>query len=448
MNKIFERIGVLLAIAIIAIASPAIATPEKQFSLSVQASPVYTVPPSTTPVPATTLGAQVTAPVKVVATFTNLAPPSTASSNISSLSLSMAVPGMSIVTQVGTTPYPPTGTIDGVATGTINASSPTTITVSNLSPLKGLKSYVLTFYVSSCGDTTWTGTAYTGSQFNGSAFNLKTPVGDPSLSTLVACGIADCANPNQAPFSVVDTTILSTLSSAAFLTGVQGPYNKDGVCGPSTYFVSNLVPLNGAVHFRWPVAGTGAQPTAAFAYDITLPTSTTPKVGWLNLDGSPATNSNGTDNPVFIAPPLCASTNLPSPYGTLNNSISKTATQIKVNATRTPPATPFDMVIGLERMTVTSIQGGGPWRVTRAVGGTAGANHPASAFAMSTPLPILQTTPAAVLGNGTVVPAASSPYQAGEQAQVCKLQDTIDNGDGTWTTPLIDIGDAYMKPST
>ena len=107
----------------------------------------------------------------------------------------------------------------------------------------------------------------------------------------------------------------------------------------------------------------------------------------------------------------------------------------------------FDVVMGTERMTVTSIQGGGPWRITRGVGGTNAAAHSAGAFVMSTPLPIFLTTPVSTLANGNVVAPASSPYQAGEQAQVCKTGNTLDNGDGTFTTPLIDIGDAYVRGS-
>jgi hypothetical protein len=436
MNGLRKLLRFALAIALATLALPAVAALDKVFSLSMQANPDYTLLPATTP------GSEIKSPVQIVATFTNLSPPSTASSNISSLTLSMAVPGMSIVNgKIGDVDYSPTGT-----SGNIVVTSPTSITVTNMAPLKGQQSYTLTLYVSSCGDTTWTGTANTGSQLNGSAFKLKTPVGDPGLATLVTCGTPDCAN--AALFSVSDTTILS---SAAFLHGMQGQYNKDGVCSPVGYFVSNLLSLNHQLHFRWPVAGAGAQPTAAFAYAITLPaalttpTSRTPKVGWLNLDGSPATNSNGTDQPVYIDPPDCASGVLPAPYGTLGQSISRTSTQIKVNALVAPPAPSFDIVIGTERMTVTSIQGGGPWKVTRGVGGTQPGTHSTGAFVMSTPLPILLGVPVSTLADGTDV-TTSSPYHANDQAQVCKAGDTThDVTDDTYTTPLIDIGDGYVR---
>jgi hypothetical protein len=443
MNAFLKWMGFLnrlllvtLTIVAAGVAVPANAAVDKLFSLSVQAFPDYTLLPATTP------GSEVKAPVRVVATFTNLSPPTTASSNISSLTLSMAVPGMSIVND----PMP-TGT-----SGNVVRTSPTSITVTNMTPLKGGgQQYTLTLYVSSCGDTTWTGTANTGSQLNGQPFKLKTAAGDPSLETLVSCGTPDCANP-QGPqaFSVVDTTILST----AYLTGVQGAFNKDGACTPVNYFVSNMLSLNGQLHFRWPVTGAGAQPTAAFQYEITLPASLTtsasrtPRVGWLNLDGSQATSSNGTDTPVYVDPLLCLSAQLPAPIATLDTSISKTASQMKVTPVGTVPTVPFDVVMGTERMTVTSTQGGGPWRITRGVGGTNAAGHSAGAFVMSTPLPIFLTTPVSTLANGSVVAPASSPYQVGDQAQVCKTGDTVHNTtDDTYTTPLIDIGDAYVRGS-
>jgi len=438
MNGLRNLVCIAAAVTFAAFAAPAVAGLDKQFSLSVQAVPDYTVLPATTP------GSEVKVPVKVVASFTNLSPPSTAASNISSLTLSMPLPGMSIVNgTIGGVDYSPTG-----SSGNVVWTSPTSITVTNMAPLKGQQTYALTLYVSSCGDAKWTGTANTGSQLNGDAFTLKTGADDPALATLVSCGTPDCAN--AATFSVSDTTILS---SDAFLTGVQGPYSKDGACVPVSYFVSNMLSLNRQLHFRWPVTGTGAQPTAVFAYSITLPatlttpTSRTPKVAWLNLDGSPATSSNGTDQPVYIDPISCATDVLPAPYATLSQSISKASSQIKVNALVVPPAPPFDVVVGTERMTVTSIQGGGPWRVTRAVGGTQAASHSAGAYVMSTPLPTFVAVPVSTLADGTDV-TGSSPYAVGDQAMMCQAGDTTHNTvDDTYTTPFIDIGDGYVKGS-
>lgn len=430
MNGMRNSLRFVLATTIVALALPVLAAGGKQFALSVQAFPVYTAP-------AGTPGAQIQAPVKIVASFTNLAPPSVASSNISSLSLSMTVPGMSIVNGfIGPIDYSPTGT-----SGNVVWTSPTSIQVTNMSPLKGQQTYALTLYVSSCGDTTWTGTANTGSQPNsGSPFTLQTPAGDPGLTTLVSCGTPDCVN--EAMFSVVDTTIVS---STAFLHGIQSAFSKSGACTPVNYFVSNMLFFNGLVHFRWPVAGPGSQPTAVFAYDVTFTTAATPKVAWLNLDGSPAVASNGTDKPVFIDPLACASDILPAPYGTLSSSVSMGSNQIKVSPSVTPPATPFDIVIDLERMTVTSISGTTNWKVTRPVGGTSLAKHSAPAFVMSTPLPIFQTVPVSTLADGTDV-TGSSPYLVGDQALSCQTGATVDNGDGTFTTPFIDSGDIYIRP--
>ena len=100
---------VMLTITATGFAVPASAAVDKQFALSVEAFPDYTVLPASTP------GSEVKAPVKVIATFTNLSPPSTASSNVGSLTLSMTVPGMSIVNGlIGGTDYSPTGTSGNV----------------------------------------------------------------------------------------------------------------------------------------------------------------------------------------------------------------------------------------------------------------------------------------------------------------------------------------------
>ena len=82
---------------------------------------------------------------------------------------------MSIVSgAIGGNDYSPVGTIDNVPSGNVIVTSPTSIEVRNSAPVKGGKTYVLTLWVSSCGDTTWTGTARTGSQLNGDPFTLKT----------------------------------------------------------------------------------------------------------------------------------------------------------------------------------------------------------------------------------------------------------------------------------
>jgi hypothetical protein len=98
-------------------------------------------------------------------------------------------------------------------------------------------------------------------------------------------------------------------------------------------------------------------------------------------------------------------------------------------------------------MTVTSVQGGGPWKVTRGVGGTAPDVHSTGALVMSTPLPIFITVPVSTLANGTDV-TGTSPYRAGDQAQMCKAGDTTHDADhDTYTTPFIDIGDGYVRGS-
>src|SRR4029079_19079333 len=70
---------------------------------------------------------------------------------------------------------------------------------------------------------------------------------------------------------------------------------------------------------------------------------------------------------------------LPAPYGVLSANANINANTIKVNtspqnAVLPTPSTPFDIVIGTERMRVTVVQGT-TWTVTRPTGGTSGAPH-------------------------------------------------------------------------
>src|SRR4030095_4424294 len=122
--------------------------------------------------------------------------------------------------------------------------------VTNMSPLKGQKDFILKLYVSGCGDAgTWAATVYTGSSLTGSTFNPD-PKNPNSLNTNVACGTADCS---LASFSVVQ--------NGETLEGLRGGNTDGTACTAVSYFVTSTIPTNETVKFRWAV-----QQPAAFCY--------------------------------------------------------------------------------------------------------------------------------------------------------------------------------------
>lgn len=399
MNIIRNLFCMLAAIAISAFAMPAVGAsspPQKLFSLTMAIGGVDNTQHQT----------------PITATIKNESPPSMASSNIDSFTLTLQ--SASGVTIVG---------VDQPASGNATVSTDgLSVTVTNLSPVKGQKSLVLTLYVSGCGDgSTWSATPWTGSNLTGSPFAIVSD--HSSLMTNVPCGALAC---NQ--------SLLVAPSAAAGdvtqVTGMRGMYNKDGTttntgCTLVDYFVTDTGADNEPLvqHFRWDRSQTlpsgigDSQPTAAFIYTVN---GVLTQVAWL-------TDTSG--NPVFIAPPVCPDATLPAPYATLVS--DKGGNTIKVDAT-TPantvslPATPFAIEIGTERLLVTKTNGQ-TWSVERGQGGTTPSRHPADALVMSTPLPLLDP-------NGAFPP----PYVAGNQAQMC-VQTTSAS-----TTTVIDIGDGWV----
>ena len=405
----------LIAILLAAFALPSAADNGKKiYNLQMQ---IVSTPPAPTPPPFT-----------IKATLTN---EPTGNSSFNSFTLS--VTGLTIVG------------VDQPASGhaTFTGSS---VSVVNASPVKPGKSLSVTLRVSSCGDGAWDAVVWTGSSLNGQNFNLVP--GHSALATAIACGDLVVGE----TFTVPDTL------NPDCVTGQRGFYDKNGVAADNAllYFVTNTIPTNGQLHFRWPDFETGGDPAAAFEYSICgpgpLPEGGT-QVAWLNTDNSPASQP-GT--PAFIAALPCnANANfLPAPYGTLASSVAVDATTISVDITMPPPgptgaiahpSVPFDIMIGTERMTVTAFTdidndaGQDPdeatedepetWTVTRGVGGTAAAAH-ADGLVMSTPLPIMQTT--------------QGHYIEGTPAQMCIADQGNDEGGGHFTT-LIDIGDGFTK---
>jgi hypothetical protein len=433
MNDVRGWCRAMTVIVLTAFAFPAVAAKgsiDKVYSLTMKAAPDYT---------ATN---EVIAPVKVTAQIKNEAPPSTASSNIGSFVLQLKVPGVTIVwDDAGHPPTPDSGT--AVATAT-------SITVTNTGPVKGGQTFNLVFYVTSCGDAKWDANVFTGTSLNGDTFKRKNLDTDPNLLTNISCGSVACGG----GFTVDDVTVASL---NPLLDGVHGAFNQDGTCGPVSYFVSNmLVAGKRQVHFRWPASD---GPKAAFRYQIVSSVNQTPRLAWLNANGSIANHGDGSDVPAYINAPQCLSGQLPAPYGSLSQSVTATADRIRVD-TSTPagsvipvpvPFAPFPIVIGAERMEVTGIQNAN-WSVTR----TSGVRHPAGALVMSTPLPVLNNTDDlnATLADDSPVTNIPPPYLVGDQAQACIVgSPLLIPGDpnaeppipDTWLLKFLDIGDAWVR---
>jgi hypothetical protein len=412
MNNLRNVLCVLMAIALATLALPSSAdNGKKRFSLSMA---IVSAPPAPTPPPFT-----------VTATVTN-----EGNSTINSFSLS--VTGLIIV---GVNP-PASGTAAGPFPGS-------SVSVTKMHPLKSGDSLTLTLQVSSCGDGAWGASAWTGSSQNGQTFDLVPA--DSTLATPIPCG--DLAS--NAQFSVPDSL------NPNCVTGQRGFYDKDGSipAGAVPYFVTNL-PSADQRHFRWPDFQAGGDPLATFRYTIcgTGPLPELTEVAWLNMDGSPA-STRGT--PAYITAQDCLENAnfLPAPYGTLQADNGGTITVDTTipggaNGVIVPPALPFDIVIGTERLTVTACAEGDEdegidqecgeqanepetWSVTRAVGNTTQVTH-TGGLVMSTPLPLLPEN-------------VGAPYTAGNQAQMCIAGQQGEDEGGNHSTTFIDIGDGWVN---
>lgn len=342
------------------------------------------------------------------------------------------------------------------------------------------ESLTVTIKVNSCGDGQWSAAVWTGSSLNGQNFNLD--VANSALTASISCGNLAVG----AGFTVPDST------NPACVTGQRGYYDKDGSVpvNPLPFFVTNTVPANGQLHFRWPDNNTG-DPLATFEYEVCgsgpLPPPGTTQVAWLNTDGSPA-STPGT--PAFITAQDCLDPDiLPAPYGTLTAALGPTDGTILIDTTMPPrqsppgappgsidypgsspvnpgtPGTAFDVVIGTERITVqlvcldidrdpgdagdctdTPAEGKALKVVKRGVGGTVVPTdpHPAGALVMSTPLPLIT---ADVLPNPN-----PANYVVGHQALMCIADQDPGFVDGDESedevatdhaTTFIDIGDGW-----
>ena len=180
----------------------------------------------------------------VTATIKNQSPPSDGSSNISSFTVSLtSTTGM----KIESFDPPPNGNVT-IAPDGLSAS------VTNMSPLKGQKSFILPLHVRGCGDgSAWAATVWTGSNLSGSNFKPD-PKNPSSPTTNVACGTADCS-----------ATQFTVVQNGETLEGLRGPFNTDGTsCSTVSYYVTNTIPLDETVKLRWAV-----QQPAAFCYNVT-----------------------------------------------------------------------------------------------------------------------------------------------------------------------------------
>jgi hypothetical protein len=338
------------------------------------------------------------------------------------------------------------------------------ITVTNADDLESGESRTLTITVNSCGDGQWSAAVWTGSKLNGQTFSLMPA--NSNLTSSIPCGPPLAAG---AAFAVPDSL------NPGCVTGARGYYDKDGSIPVNSLpiFVTNTVPINGQLHFRWPDFQTGGDPLATFEYTVCGTGALTPlgsvQDAWLNTDGSPASTPGV---PAYIPAQVCLyPAVLPVPYGTLLAAVAAGDTTIVVNTsspsgahgTIAHPPVPFDIVIGTERMTVTQVLSGdydndpsdpneaaegeveNGWVVTRAVldGSTPGA-YPAGQIVMSTPLPALPAnTGLPYIQPGH--PAEGRFVQA--QSCIAERTQTPSENPTAHATTFIDIGgDGWSKP--
>jgi hypothetical protein len=266
----------------------------------------------------------------------------------------------------------------------------------------------------------------------------------------LACkGTKDAAG-NELPYTFSASVGGTAIDQSGYAVGERGASNKDGsdcivvnytftnnIVGTAetTDAKGNTVPKNG-VSFVW---DTALQPGAAYMYTVTWrPEYVDATSGLPSRKAKICTGSGNTACSTTVAAKACLSGSLPERLTTLGAQIaSTTATSIVVASVATTPPVPFPVVIGNERMLVTTVSGT-TWTVTRGNGSTTPATHLAGDSVMSTPLPLDTTSgkvmPACVLAETweTVPPGApdcGTPDALGPRA--CVLP----------TTVFIDIGD-------
>jgi len=390
MNSLRKVVGILLAMTFAVFALPAIGGPTKQYSLNMEVGPVVAGK-----------GTQ------VIAHLTNRSPPGVGASNISSWTISItSAAGVKIVGF----DQPASG---NVTPNPIPSGGVTSLSVTNMSPLKAAKTFDLVMYVAGCGDggQTWGAHVFPGSSLSGDEFALLAPY---QLGTDVPCAVLGCGD----SFTVVRADLSGP---PATVPVTRGPYNSDGTCNTSTrLFVANLLTTStGKVVVKWPVADEAdAEPDAAFGFTVSN-SSTAPLLAWKNYQdvngdtGIPAFVS--TTNPALTCnAPNSANDWFPRPYGRLLATVSSHDNKIKVGTIGVaspvswPTVFPSDLIVGDEVMTVTKIIGD-TWFVDRANP----ESHSLPLLVMYTPLKQLTTVVCLNAGSYTC------PYIVGSQAKAC-----------------------------
>jgi len=416
MNRMKTSLFFVVAATAIAFAIPGGAGPVKTYSLSIDTSQVqYT----------TTAPIVVQVPAPITVNLKNEAPPSSgANSTIGSFQLTLY--GLT-VTEVTSCPKSATCSLAG-----------NTITVTNISPgIQATQTYALGLNVSSCGDATIpiaTTIVRTGSQLTGNTFAPKTQ-SVPSGS--ISCGDSDC-QPGINAFIIPDSTN-STTTDPRYVTGLRGEFDKNGACAVVSYYVTNTIPTDNQVHFRW---DTSTDDAAVFAYKLNVANdgSSPIRVAWLtNSDGTPAFIDAIQCNTLSVNAPVDLP--LPAPYGKLSANLKANDKSFKIDTSQAVvqppnplPVNGFPIVIGTERMQVTKITTN-TWTVTRGQGGTGAQPHSQNDQVMSTPLPLLAAN-------------APAPYQTNPpgqqlQAQMCVAQQSAPTAGGITSVWMIDIGDGW-----
>ena len=168
------------------------------------------------------------------------------------------------------------------------------------------------------------------------------------------------------------------------MSGNRGGNKDNSTCKLVAYDLAFLGTRE--IAFVWDTTG---QPNAAFAYKVDwAPEFVDPVTGLPKRTKLAWTVTGSTPN--YVDGRACLSPSLPYPYGTLGVTIGVSDTTLVVGPPAVPvtlPATPFPIVIGNERMSVTAVSGTS-WTVTRGAGGTTSAAHPSGASVMSTPFPL------------------------------------------------------------
>ena len=258
----------------------------------------------------------------------------------------------------------------------------------------------------------------------------------PSPSFTIYGGDIFCGDDVSSTFANPDTLADTAPGYAA---GMRGKYNKNGsTCIKVDYTFTNDILANNVVHLAW---DTNVQPYASFAYTMNWRLMSVDADGWTAIRPDVAWEADGSGNPIYVPGLACLAPSLPAPYGTLGANIATADPSVVVNTTAPIPAAPFAIVVGTERMQVTSVTGAAsPYTlaVNRGQGGTTAASHSSGDSVMSTPLPI--------------VPASYALY-AGQQARMCIVDhgftaagtDASGNALVMYSTTVFDIGDGWVR---